>query len=72
MIEKNIQSISDSPRSNRPYNMGIKEFKRFLSNTQLSKSDKNKAIRTYKQRIAERLVKVAAQFQEAIEKQEKA
>lgn len=48
-----------------PYDMGIKQFKRLLKkNNNLKRSDKNKAVRIYKDRITERLKEVVEQMKE--------
>lgn len=48
------------------YNFGIQEFKRLLKeNNNLSKSDKNKAIKMYKKRISDRLLEIKKQLDEA-------
>jgi len=46
-----------------PFDMGIKKFKRLLDeNPNLSKADKNKAIKAYKQRVYERVDEIKEKF----------
>ena len=41
------------------YNLGIQGFKRLLEqNTNLTRAEKNKAVRVYKDRIRERLLEI--------------
>lgn len=70
MDEEMLEYINTSGRSQSraPFNVGIKSFKRLLSESNLSKSDRNKAVKIYKQRIADRMIEVKKQIDEAIEK----
>lgn len=70
MDEETIEYIKKGGNPSRtPFNVGIKAFKRLLKESSLSKSDKNKAVKMYKQRIAARMIEVKRQFDEAIEKE---
>lgn len=54
----------------KTFNLGIQGFKRMLKqNPNLSKSDRNKAIRIYKNRLAKRLKDIATQY--ALDKEKK-
>ena len=46
----------------KPFNMGINAFKKMLKETALSKSDRNKAVKAYKDRITERLKEITKQY----------
>ena len=59
------QMFNAHPHAQKPFNVGIQGFKRLLKqNTNLTKAEKNKAVRIYKQRVTERLQEVAQQYKE--------
>lgn len=64
MIEiDEINNIINNNHIYKPFNVGIKEFKRLLKqNNNLTKQQKNKAVRSYKDRIKTRMLEIKEQF----------
>ena len=57
--------MKDAQETLPPFNMGIKEFKRMVrSNPNLTKSEKNQAIKAYKERVYERVEEIKKKFNE--------
>ena len=55
--------------SKTPYDVGISGFKRLLKeNTNLTRAEKNKAIKIYKQRVKERLLEVVQAYNDEVKK----
>lgn len=46
-----------------PFNLGIKDFKRLVAQSPMSKSDKNKAAKLYKKRAYERFEAIKAEYE---------
>ena len=68
-ILKNGESFTPVKQMQKPFDVGIKGFKRLLKdNKNLSKSQKNAAVRAYKARITERLREVATEYQKGLDK----
>lgn len=53
---------------NNPFDFGIKELKRVLSKMDMPKSEKNKTIKLYKQRLYQRVEEVKGRMENAIKK----
>ena len=49
---------------NLPFDAGIKEFKRELLKTALSKSDRNKAVKQYKERVYSKVEEIKEKISE--------
>ena len=57
--------MSDTEEALPPFDMGIKEFKKMVrSNPNLTKGEKNQAIKAYKERVYERVAEIKEKFNE--------
>ena len=57
--------MKDAEQSTPPFDMGIKDFKRMVrSNPNLTKGEKNQAIKAYKERVYERVEEIKKKFNE--------
>lgn len=57
--------MNDAKESLPPFDMGVREFKKAIrANPNLSKGDKNKAIKVYKDRVYERVDLIKERYEE--------
>ena len=56
----------NSPVGRQPFDFGIKELKRVLDRMDMSKADKNKTIRMYKERLYQRVEEVKEKMKDVV------